>query len=298
MAVGGELDEIQGGRKNVGSEALSAFMFQQASQPDPVDLLGAMFVIEGLGNRLALGWAARLQEQLALARRPGELPQATTAKPTTSTSASWIICCAGWSPPNSHERVVRTAEVVARLYALQLEEVTLMIVDADPGRPDRAGRTATRCGWSCDDQRRWTRRWLYPLARSFSRVAVWPDPGASRRWCRAFAAHPTMDRLCVWFLQRFVSPTAGALLIRHFLVETNLLNFLVRNTAMPGAARGDAAPDHAGAARRPGRHRARPQRVRRAHRLGREPLARAAEPLDFSMLEVEPIDAVARCGAG
>lgn len=43
-----------------------------------------------------------------------------------------------------------------------------------------------------------------------------------------------MDRLCVWFLHRFVSPTAGTLLVRHFLVETNLLNFLVRNTGISG----------------------------------------------------------------
>ena len=49
-----------------------------------------------------------------------------------------------------------------------------------------------------------------------------------------FSAHSTMDRLCVWFLHRFVSPTAGALLIRHFLVETNLLNFLLRNAGVPG----------------------------------------------------------------
>ncbi|GIH09486.1 hypothetical protein Rhe02_75530 [Rhizocola hellebori] len=83
-----------------------------------------------------------------------------------------------------------------------------------------------------DDQRRWTRRWLYPMARVFSRVAV-----AGIRVLKAvapFRAHRTMDRLCVWFLQHFVSPTAGALLVRHFLVETNLLNFLVRNTAIPG----------------------------------------------------------------
>src|SRR5262245_47065077 len=80
------------------------------------------------------------------------------------------------------------------------------------------------------DQQRWTRRWLYPVARVVSRVAV-----ALIRVLKAFVpfrAHHTMDRLCVWFLHRFVSPTAGSLLVRHFLVETNLLNFLVRNTGV------------------------------------------------------------------
>ncbi|WP_020520986.1 DUF6999 family protein [Catelliglobosispora koreensis] len=78
------------------------------------------------------------------------------------------------------------------------------------------------------DQRGWSRRWLYPTARVVSKVAVW-----AIRFLKTFVSfrlHTTMDRLCVWFLHRFVSPTAGALLIRHFQVETNLLNFLIRNS--------------------------------------------------------------------
>jgi hypothetical protein len=51
-----------------------------------------------------------------------------------------------------------------------------------------------------------------------------------------FSAHATMDRMCLWFLRRFVSPTAVSLLIRHFIVETNLLNFCVRNAGLPGRA--------------------------------------------------------------
>ena len=68
-AVGGSLEEIAATPKNIGSEALSAFMFYRASQPDPLDLLGAMFVIEGLGRRKAGQWAEALQSQLGLAAR-------------------------------------------------------------------------------------------------------------------------------------------------------------------------------------------------------------------------------------
>jgi hypothetical protein len=39
-----------------------------------------------------------------------------------------------------------------------------------------------------------------------------------------------MDRLCVWFLRRFVSADAGALLMRHFVVETNLLNVIAAHS--------------------------------------------------------------------
>ena len=65
-AVGGSLEEIVNTPKNIGSEALSAFMFHRASQPDPLDLLGAMFVIEGLGRQKARQWAEALKQQLDL----------------------------------------------------------------------------------------------------------------------------------------------------------------------------------------------------------------------------------------
>ncbi len=78
------------------------------------------------------------------------------------------------------------------------------------------------------DQRRWSRTWLYPPARIASRIMV-TIICVIKRLLPPFSAHSTMDKLCVWFLRHFVSPEASALLIRHFVVETNLLNFVVRN---------------------------------------------------------------------
>jgi hypothetical protein len=140
-----------------------------------------------------------------------------------------------------------------------------------------------------DDQRTWTRRWLYPVVRPVSVALV-----ALIRLVKAlapFSAHSTMDRLCVWFLHRFVSPTAGTLLIRHFLVETNLLNFLLRNAGAPGVV-----------GLRPTTLRQLGDRAVIEHdrnvydvlvSLGIGGVHRRARP-DFSMLVVEPIDA----GAG
>jgi hypothetical protein len=51
-----------------------------------------------------------------------------------------------------------------------------------------------------------------------------------------------MDKLCVWFLRRFVSPEAVSLLMRHFLVETNLLAFVVRNCGGYPSAEPDLRP--------------------------------------------------------
>jgi hypothetical protein len=79
------------------------------------------------------------------------------------------------------------------------------------------------------DQRRPSRVFLYPWVRVGSRVAVTAIVAAKRVIPVRFSAHATMDRMCLWFLRRFVSPTAVSLLIRHFIVETNLLSFCVRN---------------------------------------------------------------------
>ncbi|MBB5873755.1 hypothetical protein F4553_007189 [Allocatelliglobosispora scoriae] len=84
------------------------------------------------------------------------------------------------------------------------------------------------------DQRGWSRRWLYPVTRVVSRLAVALIVIVKRVVPVQFTAHATMDRLCVWFIRRFVSPEAATMLIRHFIIETNLLVFAARNAGLPG----------------------------------------------------------------
>jgi hypothetical protein len=86
------------------------------------------------------------------------------------------------------------------------------------------------------DQRRRSRALVYPWLRVLSRVTVTVIVCGKRLCPVRFSGHDTMDRLCLWFLRRFVSPAAVSLLIRHFIVETNLLNFCVRNAGLPGSA--------------------------------------------------------------
>ena len=123
VATGGMLADITSAEKNIGSEALSAWMFHEASKPDPFGLLGAMWIIEGLGSIKAQEWGRLAQQRLSLpdtavrfllyhgendSQHIGEfqemlglvLPGEATAK-----------------------RIVRTAQVTARLYALQIEEI-------------------------------------------------------------------------------------------------------------------------------------------------------------------------------
>lgn len=84
------------------------------------------------------------------------------------------------------------------------------------------------------DQRRPSRTFLYPWVRILSRAAVAAIVVGKRIGPARFSAHATMDRLCLWFLRRFVAPDSVGLLIRHFIIETNLLNFCLRNVGLPG----------------------------------------------------------------
>jgi len=81
-----------------------------------------------------------------------------------------------------------------------------------------------------EDQQRPSRRLLYPVARIVSRVLVAVLSVVKRAVPRRWMSLTTMDALCLWFLRRFVAPDAVELLIRHFVVETNLVNFILRNT--------------------------------------------------------------------
>jgi len=123
VAVGGSLDQLRAGRKNIGSEALSGYMFHYADRPNPVGLLGAMFIIEGLGAQRAAGWAARFQEVLGLADSQVHFMRYHEQADSAHTGDLEAILDSGIIDAAAADDVVRCAQVVARLYALQLEEL-------------------------------------------------------------------------------------------------------------------------------------------------------------------------------
>ncbi len=122
VAAGGTLEDIRGGAKNIGSEALSAWMFHRASQPNPVDLLGAMFIIEGLGNRLAARWARAIRAQLDLPEDATRFLAYHGANDSTHMEKFWSSLAEVVTPAIA-DAIVKTAKVTARLYRLQLEEI-------------------------------------------------------------------------------------------------------------------------------------------------------------------------------
>jgi len=125
LSLGGKAEEIQHYPKNIGTEALSAYMFHQASQPNPFQLLGAMFIIEGLGQRKAGEWGLLIQQQLKLktdqvsfllyhSKNDGD--HLAEFEATLDTGILSI--------DNMADQIVKTARVVAKLYQLQLEEMS------------------------------------------------------------------------------------------------------------------------------------------------------------------------------
>ena len=122
-ASGGELQDILSAKKNVGSEALSAWMFHEASKPDPFGLLGAMWIIEGLGSIKARPWGLKVQERLGL---PDEALRFLLYHGDNDVEhmEEFREMLAMVLPDEAvAERIVTTAKVTARLYALQIEEI-------------------------------------------------------------------------------------------------------------------------------------------------------------------------------
>jgi hypothetical protein len=96
---------------------------------------------------------------------------------------------------------------------------------ADPGN----GLDKAALAVAVRDMRRWTRRYIKPLARALSLVCVFLIVACKRVLPFQLRAHGLIDVLCIWFMRRFVSSEAAESLIRHFVIETNLINFVSHN---------------------------------------------------------------------
>jgi hypothetical protein len=144
------------------------------------------------------------------------------------------------------------------------------------------------------DQTRRSHRYIRPPARVLSRVVVALIVLVKRILPFEFSAHRLLDRLGIWFLSRFVSEEGGELLLRHFVIETNVLAFIARNSGL-------SEPEL-----RPGRLEELDENAVIVHDLnlykvlaglGNRPLPRPEQritPLDFSMLKVGKIDVFGR----
>ena len=124
VSIGGDLEKIKNYSKNIGTEIFSAFMFHKASQPNPFDLLGAMFIIEGLGQKKASEWGNKIKKQLSLNDSQvsfllyhGENDEEHMEE-FDKVLSSGILEIDGLA-----DEIIKTAKIVAKLYIMQLNEM-------------------------------------------------------------------------------------------------------------------------------------------------------------------------------
>jgi len=123
VTSGGDLDVLQAQPRNPGSEALHGFLMYRASQPNPVDLLGAMWIIEGLGEKMANEWAKRIDDLIEGSEAFTVFLRYHGDNDDSHMEKLYGLIDRVCTSQVAADRIVRTAKVVARLYALQLEEI-------------------------------------------------------------------------------------------------------------------------------------------------------------------------------
>lgn len=126
LAVGGQREAIEHYEKNIGTEILHAFMWQRATEPNPFDLLGAMFIIEGLGQHKARAWAAAIQQQLQLPFEAVSFLSYHGENDADHMQMFDTVLSSGiLEIPKLDQRILTTARITAKLYLIQLEEIGL-----------------------------------------------------------------------------------------------------------------------------------------------------------------------------
>lgn len=125
VATGGDVEIIQFARKNVGSEALSAWMYHQASKPNPFGLIGAMWIIEGLGAQKASDWGRQILKQLNLPEEAARFLLYHGENDEDHMEEFQEMLAMMPLDDALEEQIVTAAKVTGRLYALQIEEIDL-----------------------------------------------------------------------------------------------------------------------------------------------------------------------------
>ena len=123
VASGGDLNDILGMERNIGSEALHGFLMHRSSRPNPVDLLGAMWIIEGLGEKMARSWAERIQELTGLGENSTRFMTYHGHNDGDHMERFYDMLDEVCVDDPTVRSIIKTSRVVARLYRLQLEEV-------------------------------------------------------------------------------------------------------------------------------------------------------------------------------
>ncbi|MBH1963907.1 MAG: iron-containing redox enzyme family protein [Comamonadaceae bacterium] len=122
-AAGGQLplDQL---KRNPGGEALNAYLHGLAAMPNPLGLLGAIYIIEGTGQRIVPALLPLLREQVDLPASAFRFLAYHGANDEHHL-ARWLqaVTMVLEIEPAAAEQIVQTARHTAQLYAMQFESI-------------------------------------------------------------------------------------------------------------------------------------------------------------------------------
>ena len=123
--AGGPARTVEELQRNPGGEALNSYLHSRAAQPNPVGLLGAVYVIEGTGQRIVPALLPEIRRQLGL---PLEAVRFLHYHGENDVNhlARWLDCARLALEAGGEEAardIVATARNTASLYLMQLEAV-------------------------------------------------------------------------------------------------------------------------------------------------------------------------------
>ena len=121
--AGGKLEMIHNREKNIGSEALHGYMMYGASKENPVGMIGAMWIIEGMGEKMASNWAKRIDELINMEPSCTQFLSYHGVNDDDHMEKFYIMLDRVCDSEKSVIDIVKTAKTVGRLYLLQLEEI-------------------------------------------------------------------------------------------------------------------------------------------------------------------------------
>lgn len=122
--AGGTAGAIEELRRNPGGEALNAYMYALACEPTPLGLPGAIYIIEGTGQRIIPALMPLLRQQLDLPAQAFRF-LSYHGENDTSHLARWLnaVEMAVELNPGCERQIVNVARHTADLYVLQMEYV-------------------------------------------------------------------------------------------------------------------------------------------------------------------------------
>ena len=126
LSAGGLETDITRLRRNPGGEALNSYLHSLAATPNPIGLLGAIYIIEGTGQRIVPRLLPLLRATLALPPQAFRFLEYHGANDENHLER-WLLAVQMalelGVPGDVHQAIVQTAQHTAALYLMQFQHV-------------------------------------------------------------------------------------------------------------------------------------------------------------------------------